>query len=118
MISGILILPADLQSAGNALAIAMGHDVEPAHTYSVPLSADGQEPATHYGCHAWVTEAFVAMLQSAAQGQMPEGLDPQLVATVLSGLISSIGSELTPREHFDGVLAANGLVQIQPPVLE
>lgn len=114
MISTVLILPASLQQAGNNLAIAMGHDDPPGHTYCVPLSGDGQEPATHYGCHAWATEAFVSTIAGAAQGQMPQGLDAELVATVLGGLISSIGSELTPREHFDATLAANGLQQIVP----
>lgn len=110
--SAVLILPAALQSSGNQLAIAMGHDVEPGSTYSVPLSADGQEPATHYGCHAWVTNAFIAILQGAAQGQIPPGLDPEQVASVLGALISSIGSELAPRAHFDAVLAANNLQEI------
>lgn len=118
MISAVLILPAALRSAGNELAVAMGHDQAPGRTYSVPLSGNGQSPATHYGTHAWVSEAFVATLQGAAQGQIPQGLNEQLVASVLGGLISSVGSELPAREHFDSVLTANGLKEVHAQVLD
>jgi hypothetical protein len=112
--SAVLILPALHQNAGNQLAIAMGHDEPPGRTYCVPLSPTGSYPATHYGCHAWVTEGFVQTLAGAAQGNVPDGLDGQLVATVLGNLISSMipADQVEARPHFDSVLTANGLQQI------
>ncbi len=68
MLSAVLILPDDQVATGNAVSEAMGWG-SPA--YTVPLSADGSEPATHYGLHTWGTQAFVDMLDA---GVMPDGL--------------------------------------------
>jgi hypothetical protein len=114
-VSAVLILPAKLQAAGNALSCALGHDDPPGSTYSVPLSANGQEPATHYGCHSWMSPGFVDTIREAIQGRLPEGIE-ELVATVVSGLICSFDGGMAARDHFDMVLSANGLKQIMPEV--
>lgn len=46
----IVIISAAEQAAANVVAAQIDPD-DGANTFSVPLSADGNEPATHYGCH-------------------------------------------------------------------
>ncbi len=67
-----LIINAACLDKANALAEVMGWGP---NSYSVPLSPDGTEPATHWGLN--VAEArpeFLAMLAGAAEGEMPDGL--------------------------------------------
>lgn len=61
MLSCVLILPADQIATGNAVSEAMSWG-SPA--YTVPLSKDGTEPATHYGLRTWSDETFQAMLEN------------------------------------------------------
>ena len=106
MHSVVLIIPASLKAKADALGEALGHGP---NSYSVPLSADGKEPATHYGLHTWAQQSFVDRLQGAAQGQMPEGLDYPAndFAAVTGALIASVRGDVA--EHFADVVAANGL---------
>lgn len=117
-ISLALAVPAALRDKANRLSCALGHDVLPGSTYSVPLSADGQEPATHYGCHAWVQPSFVAILAGATQGHLPEvdwadyGITAEDVAAVVAGLIAS-----EPQGElldFDSWSASYGLARVMP----
>ena len=78
--SVVLIVPAEHRADGNQLAIQLGYDVEPGHTYAVPLSPTGAEPATHYGCRPWSTPGFVLLLQMATTGVYSDGVSPELVA--------------------------------------
>lgn len=112
MKSLVLILPASLQEKGNALGEALGHG--PA-SYSVPLSADGSEPATHYGLHTWAADTFLDMLETAGEG-MPEGLDypAQDFAAVVGSLIASVRDDVSG--HFAEVIGAEGLEVVMPPV--
>lgn len=80
MISLVLILPAAHRDQGNAIAVAIGHDVPPGHTYSVPLSSDGSAPATHYGCRTWASPGFVAAIEIARTGVVPDGTASQIAA--------------------------------------
>lgn len=117
MKSLVLILPADLQAKGNAVAIALGHDVPPGSTYSVALSPAGVEPATHYGCHTWATEQFAAMINSGKTGgPLPPapwalaGITESDVRDVCAALIMSERAEGSDAyQHFQDVLAGNGL---------
>ena len=65
-----LIIPAANQLAANKLACALGFDVLPGNTFSVPLSSDG-ENVTHYGAHTYAEQSFVDMLNSAKAGILP-----------------------------------------------
>jgi hypothetical protein len=115
MNSCVLILPAPYQSAGNALAVAMGHDVPPGNTYSVPLSVNGLSPATHYGCHTWATDQFVAIIEAAQNDEFPTipGVTVEQMAAVIDALIfSNLSYFSTPLEHFNHVLAVTGLQQV------
>ena len=115
-----LIVPESLQDSANRLACALGYDESllPGRTYSVPLSADGQQPATHYGCHTWAGVEFIQMIQGAAQGQLPPapwanwGLTEQAVFDVVAGLASRIEYQGDPSANFETLLAERGLQRI------
>jgi hypothetical protein len=97
--SAVLVVSADNQAIGNQLAEALGHGP---NNYSVPLSSDGSEPATHYGCRAQVNEVFVAMVQGASQGSLPEidGMTPQEVAQAFMAMQIDIQSSIDGYQHF------------------
>ena len=117
-ISLALAVPAALRDKANRLSCALGHDTMPGSTYSVPLSPTGQEPATHYGCHAWVQPSFVEILAGASQGHLPEidwadyDLTAGDVAAVVDGLIAS--EPQAELLDIDGWLAMHGLVRVMP----
>lgn len=82
----VLIIPDAQVEEANALGVAMGWGVG---NYSVPLSASGLAPASHWGLNIEApTDEFLAMLDGAAQGAAPEGLEfpPASFAAVLNNL--------------------------------
>ena len=123
-LSAVLILPAALQSAGNALSLALGHGPD---TYSIPLCTGSV--VTHYGAHAWVQQSFIDQIQNASQGLIPselmtldeEGNPPISLAdlqAVISNLIITTQEGGDPQTHWQSTLAANGLVvqQVENPL--
>ena len=58
MTTRVFIIPAELKDAGNAMAEAMGLG---GPVFVQPLSADGQEPITHWGFPAHVNAEFMAL---------------------------------------------------------
>lgn len=111
--STVLILPESLQSAGNAVSIALGQDVPPGKTYSVALSSTGLPPATHYGCHVWARPEFIAQMQAAEEGNAPDvpGVD---MPALMSALVKSVRSgDENPLDHFMEVLAINNLQRVE-----
>lgn len=106
LLSCVLILPAGLRDAGNALGDAMGWGPD---NYSVALSPSGDAPATHYGLHAWVAQAFLDTLDA---GVLPDGLDfPQAdFDAVMAELVVSVRNVMDG--HFDGVCADQGLALV------
>lgn len=113
--STVMILPAELQAAGNLLAIALGHDGSgpPGRTFALPLCPIGGEEPTHYGCEATATDTFKAVIEAAQQGQYPDGIDPELAEPVVAALIVSFqpAGEISASAHFDSVATANGLAR-------
>lgn len=109
MLSTVLILPNAQVATGNAVAEAMGWGP---NNYSVPLSATGTAPATHYGLHAWTTESFREMIET---GYYPPELTQVGIAeaafrAMLDALVSSFAADHVG--HFDAVCAANGLQMV------
>lgn len=92
--SAVLIAPAAHRDAANALAQAMDWG---AGCYSVPLSASGEAPATHWGLRTGAAPAFADMIGAAAQGALPEELagtfEPAQVAALIAALIISIEAD-------------------------
>jgi hypothetical protein len=123
LLSMTLILPAQYRDDGNAISITLGHDVEPGHTYSVPLSATGDEPATHYGCRPWCTPGFALLVQMAQGMPPPEGTSPELVAMAqsvaaqwpdtIAALIADVRETDQPYQHWTDVLGAHGLAVVE-----
>lgn len=113
--STVMILPAELQAAGNLLAIALGHDGSgpPGRTFTLPLAPAESEAPTHYGCEATATDGFKSIIEAAQLGVYPDGIDPELAAPVVAALIVSFQSagEIDASAHFDSVAAANGLTR-------
>ena len=99
MTSAVLILPDAYRAAGDAFGVAQGWGDG---NFSVPLSATGLEPATHYGCRADVTEGFLAMVA-----------DPPLEAVpLLAVMVSSFADGVQPYDHWIATLAENNLTRV------
>lgn len=99
----VLMIPAALVDKANALGEAMGWGP---NSYSIALSADGSEPATHWSLNiAQASPDFLAMLEAAGQGQMPEGLEfpEEDFAAVLSGLAVHLGIPHDEAVAVDGL---------------
>ena len=114
-----MIVPTDLRETANRLACALGHDVMPGNTFSAPLSADGSEPATHYGCRTVAKQEFVDLLVAAGEGTLPDdiawgdfGLTVEDIPPVLASLIADVRSAGQADGHFGDVLAANNLAAV------
>lgn len=93
-ISLVAICPVGLLPEVNELTLGMGWtDGE----FSVPLSADGSEPATHMALHAWCRPGTVEAIEQAAP-----------VGVILSAVE---GGE--PSVNFTNALTANGLQRVE-----
>lgn len=96
MTSAVLIVPDADRNAANALGESMGWGP---NNYSVALSADGAEPATHWGCRADVSQTFLDLMANP----------PAEAAPVLAVLISDFSDGLHAYEHWVSVLEDNNL---------
>lgn len=116
--SAVLICPAASQDKANRLSCALGHDVLPGKTFTAGLSADGSEPATHYGCRAIAKQDFVDLFAGAAQGVLPDlpwadyGLTVEDVQSLLGALVADFRGSSDGAGHFDDVATANGLARL------
>lgn len=110
-----MVVPADQQDKANLLACALGYDVLPGRTFSVPLSATGKVPATHYGCRSAAKQEFIDMLAAAGNGTLPEiqwadyGLTVDDIAPVLAAVVVDARPSDQADGHFQDVLATQGL---------
>ena len=106
----VIIAPAALKPAANAIGEAIGWTGD---NLSVPLSASGTEPATHWACHAWAQEIAVAWL--TGQAEPPESAyTPEQIAGVLAQLTISVDANgLQGGEHFAAVIADANLQRVE-----
>lgn len=105
----VLIAPAALKDAANAMGNALGWSGE---NLSVPLSANGQEPATHYGCHAWAMPIGVAIFTGQTT-PVAEGYSPDQINALRAQMIVSVDAAgMSGSEHFAATLSAHGLQAI------
>ena len=109
--SVVLLIPAASQTAANQVAEGLGHGP---NNFSVPLSSDGSEPATWYGCRTQAQQSFIDMLTAAGQGQLPEieGMTPQEVGAVLVQLQADVSTSEDGYTHFERVIAEKNLVRV------
>lgn len=112
MLSTVLILPAAQVATGNAVANAMGWGPD---NYTVPLSADGLEPVTHCGLHAWASDGFRQMVETGyyppSLGQV--GISEADYRAMLAVLIYSFWPDYT--DHFATIIAENNLTIVTEP---
>lgn len=108
--------PTDHAEACNRAANAFGRTGD---NFSIPLSAEGMEPATHLGGSTGETSAFLAAI--AAAPNLPEGMawpealaveDWQAVADHLV-LVSAPAAETDARAQFAALIEGEGLQIIQ-----
>lgn len=57
----IVIVSAEEQAAANVVAASIDPD-DGSDTFGVRLSASGNEPATHFGCHTLANEAMAGVM--------------------------------------------------------
>jgi len=99
MTSAVLILPAAYRNAGNAFGVAQGWGEG---NFSVPLSASGSEPATHWGCCAEVGPGFLLLMENP----------PPEAAPLLSVMVHSFNDTVMPYDHWTATLAENNLQRV------
>lgn len=109
--SVVLLIPAAVQAAANQVAEGLGHGP---NNFSVPLSADGSEPATWYGCRTQAQESFIQMLTAAGEGTLPEieGMTPQEVGAVLVQMQADVSTSEDGYTHFERALSDRGLTRV------
>ena len=113
-ISCVLIVPANLQNAGNLLGESLGHG---SGTYSIPLARSSRSDIlSHYAAHSWVRPDFIQLIQAGQSGILPQelldrGFTAPQVMFFLSQIILSARNYGEPLEHFNSVLESNGLVR-------
>lgn len=98
----VIILPAALRDAGNAVAEQMGWGP---NNYSVPLT-DGEE-ITHYGLSTVMQDDAAQMFTAAQAGTYPEGFES--AAPVVEAMHMDIRPAAEALGHFDAVLDELGL---------
>lgn len=126
MKSAVLIIPLPYMADGNEIAVFLGHDESPGKTYVIPLSSNGNNPATHYGCRAWISEGFEVLVDIAKTGTVPNGTSDELAETALfvrsrytdaiSNLIFDARETDDPFGHFVDAALENGLFIVEPVV--
>lgn len=115
-LSIVIIVPAALQDKANRLSCALGHDVLPGNTFSVPLSDNPSQEVTHYGCRTAAKQEFVDILTAASEGELPEDFEQPLedVQEVMAAMIMDVRPSGNDAEHFDEVCAVEGLSRVTP----
>lgn len=103
MTSAVLILPAAYRDAGNAFGVAQGWGED---NFSVPLSATGLEPATHYGCRPDVQPGFFGLMADPPVEALP----------LLAVMVSSFDDNAAPFDHWVATIEANGLTRVEMPL--
>ncbi len=95
----VIITPADAVSDANALCLALGWGSE---NFLIALSADGTDPATHFGLRASESPGFATALSAALED-----------APSLSGsLIVDIRTDTERTLHFEKVAGEAGLQRV------
>lgn len=110
--SVVLLIPAAVQAQADQVAAGLGHGPD---NFSVPLSANGSEPATWYGCRAQTQQSFIDMLTAVGGGELPtiEGMSPKEVAEVLMQLQADISTSEEGYTHFERVIGEKNLMRVE-----
>lgn len=96
----VIVTPASLTARADACLAALGWGTQ---NFLVELGGDDDGPLTHHGLRATVTTEFIGALQDGI------AVDPALASAVLIDL----RPDAERMDHFDAVLAENGLTRIE-----
>jgi len=121
----IVVTDANRTAANEALAAYYGDDPG-SQNISVPLSASGQLPATHWGSHIWLDPARATAIKDWPSGTLPTptqpwgnyGLDDASALAAGETFIVSIMAatdanlQTLPMTNFLATLAALGVQRI------
>lgn len=124
--SCILVVDDANKAVANKVVARIFGDPANSENISIPLSASGALPATHWANHIWRTESEAAVLLAlpTGGGTLPTFTDGLTWAdygtTAVAAAAAVAGPNLTanvatggvPTEHLAGVLAGKGLKQI------
>lgn len=118
-----IIVPDAHRNAFNMFFVAFGDDELPGFYVSVPLSSNGEEPATHWGCRTDLTATRVEQVQEWKNGVLPTplanfdwgtlGVTSDDVIAAGQSMIIGIGSPgQNDRDLFLETVANAGLMEI------
>lgn len=119
-LSAVSILPDAHKVTGDKIAVGMDNADVGAETYSVPLSATGEDPPTHWGTHSWVEQEWADQVEAAIGGTLPDvtwedyGLTEVEVTEAFAAMQLSTKPDGQHDGHFDDFIATLGLQRIQP----
>ena len=91
----IIIVSAAEQAAANVIAAEIDPD-DGSGTFGVPLSADGSEPATHFGCFTASDDVMAGAMFNV------DAVDPPLLASVKWWRIDAASGLLIDGNTIDG----------------
>jgi hypothetical protein len=122
--SCVVVVPADKRADANKLWCAMGLDTLPGNSFVPELSADGNDPVTHYGSHAWEEAEQAAVFLALPTGVLPTingewsdfGLTVETALAAAQSLTASVMTSGTPMEHLTAVMSAMGLQSVVRPI--
>lgn len=116
LLSALFIIPAAYRESFNSLAEAMGWGPG---VFSVALSADGTEPATHYCTRGQMSGAFLAQMDDPAALIAGLGFPPEVQAALLAqavplmALLTVDVADMDGAAHHVAVFARDGLAVVQ-----
>jgi hypothetical protein len=83
--------------------------------FSVRLSSDGNEPASHLGQHGWESPRIFDFMRGTGQPKIKGRTRAEVKAQTDKAFVSvNRPDRLTAKAHFDAVLVDRGLKIIEP----
>lgn len=101
----IMIVTAADQETANDIAVNIDPDSGGQFTFSVPLSATGNDPATHYACSTLIKPATLTQVEAVKLQQFPTGV-------IYRGEHDLDDEEGVTRYTFEDAIAHAGLQRI------
>lgn len=114
----ILIVSDADRDAANQIAVEVGKGEPDRNTYSVPLSASGHEPATHWACSTIASDTMVAEMQAS----LPRVASVQFFRMTADDSVLRVTNNAFayPKRgasfSIEDALAACGLQRVAPPM--
>lgn len=118
MNSALLVIPVAHLASINALGAGMGWG---GGNYTIPLTDtdDPAQPLTHMGSRVDVTGDFIALMDAAKAGHLPDldyislGVTPEEVRDAVTALIVDVADK-PPMHHVPFALAARDMSRTRP----